>query len=345
MKNPIVSAMLVLMLTGPLAAAQFGDWQVVENLPQRTLISVEDMHHVIHDTCRFQSVVDGQLFCEYGPHLFGPSEITFREESIRAVRREQNSTLIGLGVGAGAGALFGAVTDSSPGIGRGGSAMIGAGAFGAFGAIIGSAHGHFSHGKIIYQNQSEKNKTSESPTDRKLTNDLLPTYRIAAARSPYTRPEEISPSTEARVTLAQFQSRRPGPPFSRGTGYPGPAYPQMWSRRPSGRHALVGGIIGGLLGAAVGAKGNASGRAIFGISTLGAGLGAAIGLSVPSFPGPQMYRRGWRDDREEAFRSNSDFRPDVSVAEAQSTGTSMEVQWTAAISPAEEPPAPGLASE
>jgi hypothetical protein len=338
MKNQIVSAMLALMLTGPLATSQTGDWQVVENLPQRTLISVEDLHHVIHDNCRFQSVVDGQLFCEYGTHPFGgPSEVVFRQESIRAVRREQNGTLIGLGIGAGAGAAIGAGADSNPAIGRGGSAIVSAGIYGAFGALIGSAHGHFSHGKIVYQNPSDQTKTSESaPIEREpvsdritaegMSADQISPDPIAAARSPYLQPEDVAADTKARVTLAQFPGRRPGPPFSRGRGYPGPAYPQMWSGRPSGRHALVGAIIGGLLGAAVGFKGNASAGSAVACTALGAGLGAAIGLSVPSFPGPQMYRRGWRGDHEEASRSNSSFRPDMSVAEPQSTGTPNEVQ-------------------
>jgi hypothetical protein len=320
--------LMKLLISSP-ALAQTGDWQVVENLPRRSLISVEDLHHVIHNTCRFQSVVDGQLFCEYGPHLFGPSEIAFRQESIRAVRREHNSTLIGLAVGAGAGAVFGAARDPDPGIGRGGSALVGAGVYGAFGAMIGSAHGHFSHGRIIYQNPSNKTPTSESPTDREPTNELSTSDRMAAARSSYMQSEELSPDASAHLTLAQFPGRRSGPPFSRGRGYPGQAYPQMWSGRPSGRHALIGAIIGGALGAAIGAKGNAGGRATFAFGAVGAGLGAAIGLSVPSypsFPGPQMYRRGWRDDREEASRSNADFRPDVSVAEAAAPGGPATVQ-------------------
>jgi hypothetical protein len=315
-----------LLIQSP-ALAQTGDWQVVENLPRRSLISVEDLHHVIHDTCRFQSAVDGQLFCEYGAGFSGPSEIAFRRESVRAVRQEHNSTLIGFAVGAGAGAVLGAARDAYPGLGRGGSALVGAGLLGGIGALVGSAHGHFSHGKIIYRNPSGQTPTSQSPTDREPTNDLLTSDRIAAARSPYMQSEEVSADASVHVTLAQFPGRRPGPPFWRGRGYPGPAYPQMWGARPSGRHALVGAIIGGLLGAAVSAKGNAGVRASFAISAVGAGIGAGIGLSVPAYPGPQMYRRGWRDDhydREEASRSNSAFPPEV--AEAQPTGNPTQVQ-------------------
>jgi hypothetical protein len=326
MKNNIASAVLALMLTGPLAAAQTGDWQVVENLPQRSLISVEDMHHVIHDTCRFQSVVDGQLFCEYGSGFSGPSEIAFRRESVRAVRQEHNSTLIGLAVGAGAGAVFGAARDTTPGIGRGGSALLGAGVYGGIGALVGSSHGHFSHGKVIYQNPNENEQprnASPSQTYAFESQDLAPgdniaaADRIAAARSPYMPPADGSTGKNAPVTVAQFPRRRPGPPFSPGPGYPRPSYPGMWMGEHSGRHALIGAIIGGGLGVAVAAKGNAGVRASLAIGTLGAGIGAAMGLSIPSFPSRNLYRRGWPGDDEEARRSKSGLsKPDPKKAES-----------------------------
>jgi hypothetical protein len=192
MKNHITSAVLALTLTGPLAAAQTGDWQVVENLPQRSLIQ-----------------------------------------------------------------------DHEPG------------------------------------------------------DNIAAADRIAAARRPYTRPEDVSAGTNARVTLAQLPRRRPGPPISRGPGYPPPTYPGMWMGQPSGRHALIGAIIGGSLGVAVAAKGNAGVRASLAIGTLGAGLGAAMGLSIPSFPSRNMYRRGWPDDQEEAVGSKPDSsKPDPKKADS-----------------------------
>jgi hypothetical protein len=329
MMNHIASAVLALMLTGPLAAAQTGDWQVVENLPQRSLISVEDMHHVIHDTCRFQSVSDGQLFCEYGSGFSGPSEIAFRRESVRAVRQEHNSTLIGLAIGAGAGAVFGAARDTTPGIGRGGSALVGAGVYGGVGALVGSAHGHFSHGKVIYQNPNDQPRNDQARTDGPSQtddaesqglepgNDIAAADRIAAARRPYTPPEDVSAGTNARVTLAQLPRRRPGPPFSPGLGYPPPTYPRMWMGEHSGRHAAIGALIGLGIGVAVCVKGNAGVRASLAIGAVGAGIGAAIGSSIPSFPSRNMYRRGWPDDDEEALRSKPDLsKPDLKKADS-----------------------------
>ena len=77
----------------------------------------------------------------------------------------------------------------------------------------------------------------------------------------------------------------------------------MWMSRGSPGHALIGALIGFGLGAAVCAKGNAGARATLAIGTVGAGIGAAIGFSIPSFTGRSVYRRGWPDDDEEASRS------------------------------------------
>jgi hypothetical protein len=167
MKNlRIVSILLTLWLMGSLAGAQSQDWQVVEELKPRTLISVEDMHRIIHDTCRFQGVVDGQLLCEYSSHPFGSNEIAFRQQSVRAVRKEHNSTLIGLAIGAGAGAIIGASRNAYPGIGRGGSALVGAGLLGGMGALGGSIAGHICHGRVIYRNPNDTPPTSDSSQPR-----------------------------------------------------------------------------------------------------------------------------------------------------------------------------------
>ena len=295
---------------------------MVENLPQRTLISVEDMHHVIHDTCRFQSVVDGQLFCEYRSGFSGPSEIAFRRESVRAVRQEHNSTLIGLAVGAGAGAVIGAARDPYPGIGRGGSTLVGAGLLGSIGTLVGSAHGHFSHGKIIYQNPSDKTRTSEwLPTDREPTNDFSTADRVAAARSPYTQPENAA-SDAPHITLAQFPGRPPGPPFSRYGGYPRANYPGMWRGSSSPRHAAIGALIGFGIGAALGAKANkdptpgATLKASLLVGSVVGVLGALIGQGAPPYarlqrPRERRTEKGWTEQDEMVSRPNQ-TDPDTS---------------------------------
>ncbi len=292
-------AFLILLLMRTLAAAQTGDWHVVENLPRRSLISVEDMHRVIHNTCRFQGVVDGQLFCEYGVHLFGPSEIAFRQASIRAVRREHNSTLIGLTVGAGAGAAIGAASDATPAIGRGGSALLGALLYGGLGALVGSAHGHFCHGKVIYHNPNDPSRTtgSSSGHDRGSADGINPADRITAARSQYMQPEDVSPGVND-VTLAQLSGRRRGPIFLPSGGYPRSAYAGMWMPSPSARHAAIGFLIGFGLGAAHPNDGTVRGHVALGllVGLVGAGIGAAI----PSFHARNPHWRGpWPDEADE----------------------------------------------
>jgi len=101
--------------------------------------------------------------------------------------------------------------------------------------------------------------------------------------------------------VAQLPRRGPGHGFGPRGPMGRPAYPGMWGQpEPSGRHALIGAVIGGLLGCAVAAKGNAGARATLGIATVGAGLGAAFGLSVPSFPSRNPYWHRWPDDDEDA---------------------------------------------
>jgi len=108
------------------------------------------------------------------------------------------------------------------------------------------------------------------------------------------------------ATVAQLPRRGPGPAFGPRGPMGRPAYPGMWGQpEPSGRHALIGAVIGGLLGWAVAAKGNADARATFGIATLGAGIGAAMGLSVPAFPSRSPFWHRWPDEDEDAAARKS----------------------------------------
>ena len=147
------------------------------------------------------------------------------------------------------------------------------------------------------------------------TSDNLP-HPVAVARCVYTqadavcqtphlaRPGVPGPSGDSDTTLAQTPHRAPGPPL-RGGRPPmrGPAYPAMWQSAPSAGHALIGAVIGCGLGVAIAARGNAGGRAMFGLGTVGAGLGAAIGLSIPPLPSRNPHWQRWPDDDEMAAHS------------------------------------------
>jgi len=155
-------------------------------------------------------------------------------------------------------------------------------------------------------------QTDNPPASRELPRS------IASARCQYAPNDaacaDVNDSAQARrdtindATVAQPPRRGPGPSFGPRGPMGRSAYPGMWGQpEPSGRHALIGAVIGGLLGWAVAAKGTADARSTLGIATLGAGLGAAIGLSVPAFPSRSPYFRRWPDDddAEASFRKSA----------------------------------------
>jgi len=160
--------------------------------------------------------------------------------------------------------------------------------------------------------------------NRQVANDL-PTS-VAAARCQYTPADEVCATlaesgTAQRTgdtTVAQVPRRIPGPAMRRPMmGRPRPAYPAMWRPEGSGRHALIGAVIGGALGTAVALRGNAGVRASFALGTVGAGIGAAMGFSIPSFPSGNPYRRGWPgrrwpDEDESASRKPGSAKPGAS---------------------------------
>lgn len=182
--------------------------------------------------------------------------------------------------------------------------------------------------------------------DSQTSNDLP--YPVAVARCAYTQTEapcasvhaasqdvsgQDAPAPGGDNTLAQIPRRMPGPPLSAGRpAMGGPGYPGMWQSQPSAGHALIGAVIGGLLGWAVAAKGSAGVRATLGIATVGAGLGAAIGLTVPSFPS-RRYRQRWPDDDEMAAHS----KPDKRKVAASRPDSSRPTSPSPSSTPAEEP--------
>lgn len=182
--------------------------------------------------------------------------------------------------------------------------------------------------------------------DSQPSNDLP--HPVAVARCAYAQTEaacaNVHPASQGvgghddrdpgcDTTLSQVPRRMPGPPL-RGGRPPmrGPAYPAMWQSAPSAGHALIGAVIGFGIGAAIASKGNSGARAIFGLGTVGAGMGAAIGLTVPSFPSRNPYRQRWPDDDEMAAHS----RPDKSKVAASRPDSSRATSRSPSSTPAEE---------
>ena len=179
-------------------------------------------------------------------------------------------------------------------------------------------------------------------TENSQTMSALPD-RVAVARCAYAQTDEVcasgktsSQTGSARVddnTLAQLPRPMPGPPMGRA------AYPGPWMSRPSPGHALIGALVGFGFGAAAGAKNGGVGGA-FAVGTLVGLLGGAIGATVPSFPSPSRYRRGWSDYDEEASRSRtaptrraSTARPSTRPDPVQSTAHAETPQPLSAEAP------------
>ena len=152
---------------------------------------------------------------------------------------------------------------------------------------------------------------------------------VAAARCAYTAgnacTDESSSSQATRGTIdddtvAQLPRRGPGPAFGAHRPMGRPAYPQMWQAQPSGRHALIGAAIGTLVGLALSAKGNLDAHSTAGLTTVGAALGAGIGLSIPAFPSRSPYFRRWPDDEDGNASGRNPAKPGrIAPGSAQQT--------------------------
>ena len=153
-KRQIISSLLVVLLLGPNAQAQTGDWRAVRNLQPGARIMVKTQHRY---PCIFVSATEDELFCDVPQHrLTGlPPRMTFSRQEVREVRREPNQAKdawIGAGIGAGAGAIVAGTNNRDyPGFHAVVGAAGGAGAGALVGAIIPIFRVVFHGGKLIYR--------------------------------------------------------------------------------------------------------------------------------------------------------------------------------------------------
>jgi hypothetical protein len=162
MKNlRIIPHFLASLLLASITLAQSGDWQDVKDLPSGTRIKLTLKRGQIFGHCEFERANDDELGC-YWPHL-GPR--SYRRENVRAVFLVHNGARIGLAVGFGAGAILGAFHDPTPGLSRGGSALISGGILGGLGMGFGAVLDPFFHGKAVYRSldRPDKNRPKTSP--------------------------------------------------------------------------------------------------------------------------------------------------------------------------------------
>lgn len=131
------------------------DWTVVERLPVGLPISVHVGRHWRH--CGFDWADDESMQCSIDPPprilagVLVPAPYIFRREQVRKIRIERAdlSTMAGASIGAGAGALPGAVRQV-PGTTASGAALEDGLVFGVVGGAIGRLV-PLVHGKTIYE--------------------------------------------------------------------------------------------------------------------------------------------------------------------------------------------------
>jgi hypothetical protein len=148
------------------AASQTSDWAAVRAVPLGTKIKVTLKNHPTFGHCFVEGVSDDRLICTYGR---GPllRRRVFLKDDVEEVFLTHSGPLIGLAVGAAAGAGLGASRDPIPGLGRGGTSLVTAGILGGVGAFAGLLADPFFHGREIYRGPRDPHpgptKTTNSP--------------------------------------------------------------------------------------------------------------------------------------------------------------------------------------
>ncbi len=163
----IVIATLFLAVFFPASAiSQTSDWAAVRAVPLGTKIKVTLKNHPTFGHCYLDGVSDDRLACTFGRGRLFQRRV-FLKDNIEAVFLTHSGPLIGLAVGAAAGAGLGAARDPIPGLGRGGTSLVTAGILGGVGAFAGLLADPFFHGRAIYRSPQDPHpglgKTAANP--------------------------------------------------------------------------------------------------------------------------------------------------------------------------------------
>jgi hypothetical protein len=180
----IIPFLLAPLLIASSAMSQTDDWEAVQALPNGTKIKVTLKNRPTFGHCFFDGASDDQLFCTSRGGLLSRRKVYLRDD-IEAVYWTHNGPAIGLAVGAGTGAVIGAVGDPIPGLGRGGTALLDAGLLGGLGAFFGMVLDPFFHGRVVYRSPDSPNGGSHSSISKK-QNANQPIDNIACLKNGVT---------------------------------------------------------------------------------------------------------------------------------------------------------------
>jgi hypothetical protein len=157
---------ILLLLAPPLLAlsamSQTSDWKALQALPRGTRIKVTLKNRPTFGHCFLDRVSDDQMVCSFRTRLLTRDRVFLRDD-IEGVFLVHSGPLIGLVVGAGAGAALGASRAPIPGLGRGGTALVDAGILGGVGAFFGLVLDPFFHGRAVYRSPQNPSKTPARP--------------------------------------------------------------------------------------------------------------------------------------------------------------------------------------
>jgi hypothetical protein len=159
-KRSIGASLLAVIFLTMLAQAQSADWQAVRDIPPGTKIKITLKHGRTFGHYEFEEATDDELRC-FLPDLGSRS---YRRENVAAVYLVHSGARIGFAIGAGSGAVLGAV-NNNPALGRTGNAVVGAVTVGVIGMAIGAGLNPFFRGKAIYRSPNANTaKVERLPT-------------------------------------------------------------------------------------------------------------------------------------------------------------------------------------
>jgi hypothetical protein len=180
----IIPFLLAPLLIASSAMSQTTDWEAVQALRSGTKIKVTLKSGPTFGPCFMDGASDDQLFCTTRGGLLSRRKV-YLQDDIKAVYLTHNGPVIGLAVGAGAGAVIGAAGDPIPGLGRSGTALLDAGLLGGLGAFFGMVLDPFFHGRAVYRSPDSPNGGSHSSISKK-QNANQPTDNISCLKNGVT---------------------------------------------------------------------------------------------------------------------------------------------------------------
>jgi hypothetical protein len=173
----IIPFFLAPLLIASSAMSQSGAWGAVQALRSGTKIKVTLKNRPTFGHCFMDGASDDQLVCNSGRWPLSRRKVYLRDE-IEAVYLTHHGPAIGLGVGAGTGAVIGASGAAGSSCCRAANALLGAGALGVVGWFSGTVADPFFHGRAVYRSPQDPYQAHNAPSLRNGRNTSQPLANV-----------------------------------------------------------------------------------------------------------------------------------------------------------------------